>query len=321
MACGESSVLIVYRLMLVNTERFQRALCSLQGLAVGDAFGSLFTWYDESDLPDQVRERRIPDDPWEYSDDTMMALSIVENLRDHDGIDQDALAASFAEHYQPGRGYGPAMHRLLTEIYDGASWRKAAPALFDGQGSYGNGAAMRVAPLGAYFADDLALAARHAALSALVTHCHKEAAAGAIAVAIATALAWRAAQEEQRPSRAELIDAILPFLPECEVRENVVKARDLPAGTTVPQAVAVLGNGGYVTVQDTVPIALWSAGEHLDDFETAMWKTLCALGDIDTNCAIVGGIVASYTGLAGIPKNWLLECEPIPEWVLSPDAG
>lgn len=51
--------------------------------------------------------------------------------------------------------------------------------LFYGQGSYGNGAAMRVAPLGAYFADDLALATQQARLSAEVTHAHAEGLIGA----------------------------------------------------------------------------------------------------------------------------------------------
>ena len=55
-----------------------------------------------------------------------------------------------------GRGYGPAMHKLLAAIRrDNQAWRTEPAALFGGEGSYGNGSAMRVAPLGAYFADDV----------------------------------------------------------------------------------------------------------------------------------------------------------------------
>jgi ADP-ribosylglycohydrolase len=47
------------------------------------------------------------------------------------------------------------MHGVLKAIGDGESWQSVTTSQFDGQGSWGNGAAMRVAPLGAWFADDL----------------------------------------------------------------------------------------------------------------------------------------------------------------------
>lgn len=55
-------------------------------------------------------------------------------------------------------------------------------------GSMGNGAAMRVAPIGAYFADDLDKVLSHARASAEVTHGHREGIAGAMATAVASAL-------------------------------------------------------------------------------------------------------------------------------------
>lgn len=105
--------------------------------------------------------------------------------------DQDLLAASFASHHDFDPGYGPSMNRLLHLVRAGDSWRELAGGLFDGQGSWGNGAAMRVAPLGAWFAGDLTEAARQAALSAEVTHVNPEGVAGAVAVAVAAALAAR----------------------------------------------------------------------------------------------------------------------------------
>ena len=53
-----------------------------------------------------------------------------------------------------------------------------------------------------------------------------------------------------------------------------------------------LGNGSEVSAQDTVPFCLWSAAHHLPDFETTLWWTAKGMGDCDTTCAIVGGIVA-----------------------------
>ena len=70
---------------------------------------------------------------------------------------------------------------------EGEDWQAVTTGQFAGQGSYGNGAAMRAVPLGAWFRDDLTAAGGQARLSALTTHAHAEAVAGAVAVAVAPA--------------------------------------------------------------------------------------------------------------------------------------
>jgi ADP-ribosylglycohydrolase len=42
-----------------------------------------------------------------------------------------------------------------------------------------------------------------------------------------------------------------------------------------------------------------------------MWSTVSGLGDRDTTCAIVGGIVALSAGRESIPEAWLKAREPI----------
>ncbi|WP_369410575.1 ADP-ribosylglycohydrolase family protein [Kribbella orskensis] len=51
------------------------------------------------------------------------------------------------------------------------------------------------------------------------------------------------------------------------------------------------------------------------DYEQAFWTTAGAGGDIDTTCAIVGGIVAAHVGFDGLPEHWRASCEPLPDWV------
>ena len=70
----------------------------------------------------------------------------------------------------------------ISQRAAGADWREISPTLF-GSGSYGNGAAMRAAPIGGYFSGNPRRAAKEAQLSAVVTHAHPEGQAGAIAVA------------------------------------------------------------------------------------------------------------------------------------------
>ena len=73
-----------------------------------------------------------------------------------------------------------------------------------------------------------------------------------------------------------------------------------------------LGNGSQITCQDTLPLSLWVAARHLDDDQSAVVAAIRARGDIDTNAAIVGGIVALATGADGIPKDWLADREGVP---------
>lgn len=61
----------------------------------------------------------------------------------------------------------------------------------------------------------------------------------------------------------------------------------------VATVAAVLGCGRRTTAHDTVPFALWSAARSLGDYENAFWTTAQVGGDVDTTCAIVGGVVAA----------------------------
>jgi ADP-ribosylglycohydrolase len=296
---------------LTHDIRLARARISLEGLSVADALGGFFE--GATRLPHAVATRTPPSAPWHYTDDTQMALSIVAILRQLGAIDQEELAQSFADHYERSRGYGPATRTLLARIQRGLSWHEESRGIFKGQGSYGNGAAMRVAPLGAFFADDLETLVEHARRSAVVTHSHPEGIAGAIAVAAAAAWAWRM-RGANPPAQQQFFDCILPLVPESEVASRLRHARDLPLEQPIEHVAAALGNGRNVSAQDTVPFAIWCAARHLDDYAAAFWLTASGLGDVDTTCAIVGGIVASYTGVDGIPAGWLAAREPLPAW-------
>lgn len=291
--------------------RLSRALVSLDGLSVGDSFGEKFFLHPDV-VDNLVAARAMPSLPWYYTDDTEMALSIVAILRKYGQIDQDKLAQSFAHQYNSERGYGPAMHGLLEKIRNGEPWQQVASALFEGQGSYGNGAAMRVAPLGAFFADDLDLVVSEARKSAEITHSHPEAIAGAIAVSLAAAFACKLKNTRTWTSKSEFIEQIIPLVPDSEVKSQIIRAANLAENISVHSAAQILGNGTHVSAQDTVPFSLWCAAQQLDSYENALWLTVSGLGDRDTTCAIVGGIVALSAGRGSIPDEWLKAREALP---------
>ena len=290
------------------TASLDRALLSLEGLALGDAFGeSFFT----ADALQRVAGKQLGAGPWRWTDDTAMAVSIVETLVACGTVDQQDLAGRFAARYveDPTRGYGAATHEGLSEIGAGRHWRTVAEGQFSGQGSYGNGAAMRASVLGAWFAEDLDRVVEQAQLSAEVTHAHPEGIAGAIGVAVAAALACRGGD---CPSGASYIEAVLDHLPSCELTARVRGALMVGSELPIERVVAALGNGSHVSAQDTVPLVLWCASQHLTGYERALWLTVSALGDRDTTCAMVGGIVACRVGRPGLPPHWLVRRESLP---------
>jgi ADP-ribosylglycohydrolase len=254
-----------------------------------------------------IANRELPPGPWRWTDDTHMALSVVEVLGRYGRMHQDALACLFAERFmqEPDRGYGTGAQKLLAMLYRGEYWKTAAPALFNG-GSYGNGAAMRAAPIGAFFSGDPERAAREAQLSAVITHAHPEGQAGAMAVAAAAAIA----AAPNHPAGRDFIKETLFYVPHGETRSGIEAALAI-AGDHRDEAVLQLGTGRRVSSQDTVPFCLWSAAHHLEDFTEALWWTVAGLGDRDTTCAIVGGIVSLSARV--VPAEWIERREPLPE--------
>jgi ADP-ribosylglycohydrolase len=291
----------------------EAARVSLTGLAVGDAFGSMLGTVE----PHKRSKRLISmKRPWPWTDDTAMAIAIVDELAAHGTIDPDRLAAAFAAHFarEPNRGYGAGAYALLHKIANGGAWREESQAMFRGQGSYGNGAAMRAAPIGAYFAPDLERVREEALRSAAPTHAHPDGAAGAVAVAIAAALA---------KMNKLTLGEVAHWTPTSATRAGIVRAQRLGLGFEVQLAGEELGTGANITSRDTVPFALWVAARHIASYEEALWTVCADPGldfassviaslDRDTLGAIVGGIVACAHGLDGIPLLWREATEALP---------
>jgi len=282
---------------------------SLLGLAIGDAFGE--TMFGEpADATARAAMRAISTRrPWRWTDDTAMALSIVEVLGTHRAIDVDALADAFARRWarEPHRGYGAGAFQLLDRLSRGAPWRREAARLFGGQGSFGNGAAMRAAPIGAYFAGDLDRVRHEALRSAEPTHAHPDGAAGAVAVAIAAALAASGGRRDQ------ILPEVIRCAPPGISQDRLGRAADTDLSADPLRVGLALGTGLDVAAHDTAPFCCWVAVRHLSSFEDAIWTATAQYGDRDTLGAIVGGVVVLATGEDAIPALWRAAVEHVPD--------
>lgn len=272
-------------------------LVALQGLAVGDAFG-------------QQMDSRVRLPPWRWTDDTAMAISIAVELRDRGTIDPDSLAKRFADRFiaEPNRGYGAGAARLLTRVAHGASWRAEVAAMFGGKGSYGNGAAMRAAPIGAHF-ESLDRVIDEARRSAEPTHAHREGIAGAIAVAVAARLI------RDGLAGAALLEGVHAHTPPGDTRTWIGHASRIAADEDPYVAATELGSGAGVMAQDTVPYAIWVIARsktYEDAVVTATWGDGGRLPtDRDTLGAIVGGVMCR--AVEDIPEAWREATEPLPQ--------
>jgi ADP-ribosylglycohydrolase len=295
-----------------TAHRNENAKKSLLGVSIGDAFGDSF--FGETDkILDAINSREIPNTKWEFTDDTVMSIAIFEELELNGTINQDSLIQKFIANHNLdiNRGYGATLRRLLREIEEGKNWREVSKNVFDGQGSMGNGAAMRVCPIGAYYFDNLQKVKELAIKSAEITHSNIEAIAGAIAVSIGTALTTKMNSDNYILKPIEFIDQILIELPDTDTKSKIAKSKEIPYNYHIETIKNILGNGINMTSQDTVPFAVWCTAYNFVNFKEGLWKAVSILGDRDTICAMVGGMTIMSSKEENIPNEWKESVESI----------
>jgi ADP-ribosylglycohydrolase len=290
--------------------RIKLAKKSLLGLSIGDAFGESF-FGERDEILDHIYQRKTPKTSWEFTDDTVMGIAVFEQLEKTGTINQNELIKLFVENHSKdvNRGYGATARRILREIEEGGDWKEISNGVFDGMGSMGNGAAMRVSPIGAFHFDDFEKVKTLTVKSAKITHSNIEAITGAIAVSIASALSTKLKLENETISAENFIQTILSELPDSDTKSKINKSLSVPYSYRIDTVKTILGNGTKIMAQDTVPFAIWCAAHNLNDFENALWKAVSILGDRDTICAIVGGITIMSSNEDKIPSNWLNSVE------------
>jgi poly(ADP-ribose) glycohydrolase ARH3 len=284
-------------------DRFRGCLI---GLAVGDALGGRF----EAQSADYIRGR-IPTieqlihcawgELW-YTDDTQMAIAVAESIADHGEIIQECLCESFCANYTPSRGYGRGARAVLDAMQDGGNYQSVASKYFPG-GSFGNGAAMRVAPVGLYFRHDPQMVIDQSRLSALPTHIHPLGIEGAQLLALAVAHASNLEQFNRDAFFADL-------LKRCRSPEYRNKLESA-AKTRMPCDLRSLGNG--IEALESVPTAIASFALTPNSYEETIGNVIFLGGDTDTLAAMAGSISGAFLGIDQIPEELVNSLEDSPK--------
>lgn len=273
----------------------------LIGSALGDAIGELaFRYPDQNRLKAAVRQAET----LHYTDDTAMALGLAQSLAERGVLDQEHLGRTFHRHFlnEPWRGYAGGPPTIFQTVQGtGMSYVEAARRLFGGAGSFGNGAAMRVAPLGLFFHDSPDLY-EQAAASAAVTHAHPVGRDGAAVQAMAVAQALELDAAKPFPQSA-FLEGLLAGARTPEMREKLRLLGDLLA-SAAPAAEAARALGRSVAVHESLPFALFAFLSHPQAYRDCLACAILNGGDRDTLGAMAGAVSGAYLGLTAIPPEW-----------------
>ena len=272
----------------------------LLGLAVGDALGAHF----EAQPAEFIARRyptvealfeRPPEGRYCYTDDTQMAIGVAETLVACGCIDEAEICRRFAANYIPSRGYGRGARVVLDAMAEGSDHKYWAENLFPG-GSHGNGAAMRVAPVGLMFRHDRSRLWDEARLSALPTHVHPLGVEGAQLLALAVGLASLA----ESLHREDFFAALAERCPSPEYSGPLRRA----AQVQEPRDLGLFGNG--IAAADSAVTAIACFGLTPQSYEQTIGNAILLGGDTDTIAAMAGAISGAYLGREAIPA-WLLD--------------
>lgn len=281
---------------------------ALVGTAVGDAVGAGFEGRRATEIQaiEWAAGRR---EVLAYTDDTHMMIGAAESLVQKEGFDGEHMAHVFIRNYElePWRGYGPGPPSVFRMIRAGEDWNEAADKLYHG-GSYGNGSAMRIAPIAVFYHNDFTMLREVAYRSSQITHSHvlgKEGAAlQAYAIALAVALEAGKAFESQ-----QFLGRLGELIQHETYQEKLESVTALLLDADRFKAKVVAGLGNSVEAFNSVPTAIYSFLSHPDSFQDAILFAVSLGGDTDTIAAMTGAISGAYLGVEAVPNKWRLKLE------------
>ncbi len=272
----------------------------LLGGAIGDALGvfaetklsnyqPLLDWDGKTFLGSEHHKLK----PGQYSDDTQLSIEVAESLLANRGFNPDDLAARYVDWMVSGRarGFGKTTLMAIQNLMAGKHWSQSGIA-----GSQGNGAAMRAAPFGVYFRNDLKSLINIVKIDSSITHASEEAEAGAIAIALTAAYAVNNDLDN-------LLEKLWIALPDSKVKSTIYSLDSLLNSEyiTPQQALAVLGT--KANVKETVPSAIFCFLK-FNNYHEAVVAAIKAGSDTDTTAAIVGALFGAKLGMKGIDRSF-----------------
>ncbi|GAB6024505.1 ADP-ribose glycohydrolase ARH3 [Chamberlinius hualienensis] len=264
-----------------------------------------------------------------YTDDTAMTWALTNSLIQFPEFNASHLAASFTEAYfkEPNRGYGVNVIEVFNKLKHNSDSLsdvyQPAREQFDGSGSYGNGGAMRIAPVALLYNQNYNRMFEVAKKSTQLTHSNANGYNGALLQCLAVWLAFR----ERVNSNLDAVEFInklndrcssISTDESCPFVKKLALLKKLTLDDEVENKIIVdnLGNGiaaansvvtaTYAFLRASRPISFLPID---NPFERTIVYAVTLGGDTDTIASMAGAIAGAFYGVQSIPKELQKCCE------------
>ncbi|XP_054258958.1 ADP-ribosylhydrolase ARH3-like isoform X2 [Macrosteles quadrilineatus] len=275
-----------------------------------------------------------------YTDDTAMSKCISESLVAKRDLDCKDLAKRFVAEYfkQPKRGYGQnvveVFYKLKNEKYEDI-WRPANQQ-FNGSGSYGNGGAMRVAPVALFFRDNYDKMIEAARQVTQLTHSNRLGVNGALLQCIAVHLSLQLPPSSllnvtdfssvlmekisdiEKSDKIEEFEVQQPYTEKLKVMDRLLQ-EDVVLDEEVEQML-----GTSIAALHSVPTAIYCflrSQKPIPKIQTdcpfrrTIQYAISLGGDTDTIASMAGAIAGAYYGIDVINESLQKHCEFVEETI------
>jgi len=241
-----------------------------------------------------------------YSDDTQMSLALARALlrNNFKKYDLNNIMKNVQEEFidwlndkQTDRAPGKACIAGCRKMAKGIFWRQSGD-----YAAKGCGAAMRSAPIGLMFYDDLEKLVEISDAASKCTHAHPTAISAGIGTAYLTALAL------QRKNPEKWIDEILQkeFF-NLEFKNKIAEIKTIKAKTDIFKEIEQIGQGWKG--DEAVAIALYCFLRNPKNYAKSVLTAANIDGDTDSVSCITGAISGAYNGINKIPEKWIQNIE------------
>lgn len=281
--------------------------CILGG-AIGDAYGSAYENIAKKEnaettyYPFGKPEIKTPE--WRITDDTQLTLATCETMTENEILDAKFFADKYLEFYKSRKttGIGASTLKAMQELEVGGHWNLVGRK---GEFAAGNGAAMRIAPLG--FEPNISRNTIKDICN--ITHQNDEAYVGSLSIIIAI----QSIINKTWTGKKNLLQIIINEIPDTRVRDRLIDIDNINCDLS---KIGEFGNDGYVV--NSVPLAIAFASKVNDIGLCQMYEQIIELGgDTDTNCSIAGQIAGTLIGIKKIPNELIDKLKDLNEsdWI------
>lgn len=283
---------------------------ALLGTAVGDALGMPLEGLSHEEIEGEfgyvtnMIDGRLP--KGYYTDDTQLMIGLAESLIHCRGFSGNHMVNRFMDNFEAFRGYGTGTVRVLQQILDGQPWEKAAMHIFGG-GSYGNGAAMRIAPVGVLYNSKPEELIKVAESTCRITHTHPLGIEGGILQAYTVNLAAGIrSSESNKLDPIRFLEMVVDLVEHDDYKSRFKQIEIFLTQNDEPPLEEVINTLGVgIQAHKSVPMALYCFLKKNHSFSEAVTYAVNMGGDTDTIGAMTGAIAGAFHGAESIPAEWL----------------